>query len=56
MLMVVCRTKSMSDLVTNAMMEATEYKYRVPGGLEDANNNILQGKAHSGMLNLGKDH
>ena len=55
-LMVVYETKSMSDLITDAMMEATYYKYRVPGGLEDKNNNILRGKAQSGMVNLGKDH
>ena len=56
MLMVVYETKSMSDLITDAMMETTYYKYRVPGGLEDKNNNILRGKAQSGMVNLGKDH
>ena len=56
MLMVVYETKSMSDLITDAMMEATYYKYRVPGGLEDKNNDILRGKAQSGMVNLGKDH
>ncbi len=42
-LMVVRGTKSMSDLITDAMMEATDYEY-----------NGVQGKAHIGMARSGE--
>ncbi len=42
-LMVVRGTKSMSDLMTDAMMEATDYEY-----------NGVQGKAHIGMVRSGE--
>ena len=42
-LMVVRGTKSMSDLITDAMMEATDYEY-----------NGVQGKAHIGMVRSGE--
>jgi len=42
-LMVVHGTKSMSDPITDAMMEATNYEYSIPGEGED---NIIQGKVH----------
>jgi len=51
-LMVVRGTKSMSDLITDAMMEATDYEYCLPG--EGGEDNIIQGKAHSGMVQSGK--
>jgi len=41
-LMVVRGTKSMSDLITDAMMEATDYEY-----------NGVHGEAHSGMTRAG---
>lgn len=57
-LMVVRGTKSMSDLITDAMIEASDYGYTIPGAAaaakvvgEDA---ILRGKAHSGMQLSGK--
>jgi len=54
-LMVVRGTKTMSDLITDAMMEATDYEY-APPGLCDENNNpiILRGQAHGGMQESGK--
>jgi hypothetical protein len=54
-LMVVRGTKTMSDLITDAMMEAADYEYVHPGSYDDANNpNILCGKAHGGMQESGK--
>ncbi|KAL7527514.1 hypothetical protein ACHAXR_001994, partial [Thalassiosira sp. AJA248-18] len=50
-LIVVRGTKSMSDLITDAMMEATDYEYTIPG---DGEGNVIQGKAHSGMVQSGK--
>ncbi len=51
-LMVVRGTKSMSDLITDAMMEATDYEIPVPGSDNDGGS--LRGKAHSGMILSGK--
>ena len=52
-LVVVRGTKSMSDLITDGMMEAAEYEYAIPG--EDENEiGVIQGKAHSGMVQSGK--
>lgn len=48
-LMVVRGTKTMSDLITDAMMDATDYEYRIPNS-----NEIIRGKAHGGMLESGK--
>ena len=68
-LMVVRGTKSMSDLITDAMMEATDYEYSLPDGVyvdfaneEDdgsggnvaGTRNAIRGKAHSGMVQSGK--
>ena len=53
-LMVVRGTKSMSDLITDAMMEASDYEYAIPGGRKDGKDAILCGKAHSGMQLSGK--
>ena len=53
-LMVVRGTKSMSDLITDAMMEASDYEYAIPGGRKDGKDSILRGKAHSGMQLSGK--
>ncbi|KAL7482511.1 hypothetical protein ACHAW6_008190 [Cyclotella cf. meneghiniana] len=47
-LMVVRGTKSMSDLMTDALLEATNYECR------DKNGEIIRGKAHSGMVKSGK--
>ncbi|EED89758.1 predicted protein [Thalassiosira pseudonana CCMP1335] len=52
-LMVVRGTKSMSDLITDAMMEATDYEYRL-GNAADGEGNAIKGKAHSGMVQSGK--
>jgi len=51
-LMVVRGTKSMSDLITDAMMEATDYEIPVPGN--DNNGSSIRGKAHSGMIQSGQ--
>ncbi|KAL3791048.1 hypothetical protein ACHAW5_002825 [Stephanodiscus triporus] len=55
-LMVVRGTKSMSDLITDAMMAASDYEYAVPGGegREDGKDSIIRGKAHSGMQLSGR--
>ena len=60
-LMVVRGTKSMSDLITDAMMEASDYEYAIPGVAAAAvaaakvgEDSILCGKAHSGMQLSGK--
>jgi hypothetical protein len=53
-LMVVRGTKSMSDLITDAMMDASDYEYAIPGGGEDGKDAILRGKVHSGMQLSGK--
>ena len=54
-LLVVRGTKSMSDLITDAMMEATDYEYAHPGSYDEHNNPIiLRGKAHGGMQESGK--
>lgn len=54
-LMVVRGTKSMSDLITDAMMEASDYDYAIPGvAAKVGENAILRGKAHSGMQLSGK--
>ena len=47
-LLVVRGTKSMSDLMTDALLEATDYEY-----LHD-NGQVLRGKAHSGMVKSGQ--
>ena len=47
-LMVVRGTKSMSDLMTDALLEATDYEY------VGENGDVLRGKAHSGMVKAGK--
>jgi hypothetical protein len=43
----------MSDLITDAMMEATDYEYRL-GNAADGEGNAIKGKAHSGMVQSGK--
>ena len=55
-LMVVRGTKSMSDLITDAMMEASDYDYAIPGvaAAKVGKDTILRGKAHSGMQLSGK--
>jgi hypothetical protein len=55
-LMVVRGTKSMSDLITDAMMEASDYDYAIPGvaAAKVGEDTILRGKAHSGMQLSGK--
>ncbi len=54
-LLVVRGTKTMSDLITDAMMEAVDYEYVHPGLYDDTNNpSILHGKAHGGMQESGK--
>jgi hypothetical protein len=54
-LMVVRGTKTMSDLITDAMMEATDYEYAPPGFCDENNNPvILRGQAHGGMQESGK--
>jgi hypothetical protein len=54
--MVVRGTKSMSDLITDAMMEASDYDYAIPGvaAAKVGQDAILRGKAHSGMQLSGK--
>jgi hypothetical protein len=47
-LIVVRGTKSMSDLMTDALIEATDYEYK------DNKGEVLQGKAHSGMVRSGQ--
>lgn len=47
-LLVVRGTKSMSDLMTDALLEATDYEYL------DDNGQVLRGKAHSGMVKSGQ--
>jgi hypothetical protein len=47
-LMVVRGTKSMSDLMTDALLEAMNYECL------DKNGEIIRGKAHSGMVKSGK--
>eukprot|EP00804_Cyclotella_cryptica_P015086 CCRYP_000664-RB/>CCRYP_000664-RB protein AED:0.05 eAED:0.05 QI:243/1/1/1/1/1/2/1943/782 len=47
-LMVVRGTKSMSDLLTDALLEATDYE------CFDENGEIIRGKAHSGIVKSGK--
>eukprot|EP00956_Cyclotella_meneghiniana_P009233 scaffold12677_cov63-Cyclotella_meneghiniana.AAC.3 len=47
-LMVVRGTKSMSDLMTDALLEATDYECL------DDNGQVLRGKAHSGMVKSGQ--
>lgn len=47
-LMVVRGTKSMSDLMTDALIEATDYEYK------DSNGEVFRGKAHSGMVKSGQ--
>jgi len=42
----------MSDLITDAMMEATDYEIPVPGN--DNNGSSIRGKAHSGMIQSGQ--
>jgi len=51
-LMVVRGTKSMSDLITDAMMEASEYVYDPPG--REDKNRVIRGFAHGGMVRSGK--
>jgi hypothetical protein len=48
-LLVVRGTKSMSDLITDALMEASDYEY-TPQGMSTT----IKGKAHSGMQSSGK--
>jgi len=50
-LMVVRGTKNFSDLITDAMMEATDYEYTPPN---DKGGNVIKGKAHSGLQLSGK--
>ena len=47
-LMCVRGTKSMSDLMTDALLDATDYEYM------DETGDVLQGKAHGGMVKAGK--
>ena len=47
-LLVVRGTKSMSDLMTDALLEASDYEYI------ESNGEILRGKAHSGMVKSGQ--
>jgi len=49
--MVVRGTKNFSDLITDAMMEASDYEYTSPN---DKGGDIIKGKAHSGMQLSGK--
>lgn len=53
-LMVVRGTKSMPDLITDAMMKESDYEYSVPGEKKDGSGTVLWGKAHSGMQLSGK--
>jgi hypothetical protein len=53
-LMVVRGTKSMSDLITDAMMAASDYEYAIPCEGKDGEDSILRGKAHSGMQLSGR--
>ena len=48
-LLVVRGTKSMSDLITDALMEASDYEY-TPQGMSTT----IKGKAHGGMQSSGK--
>ena len=50
-LMVVRGTKNFSDLITDAMMEASDYEYNSPN---DKGCDVIKGKAHSGMQLSGK--
>jgi len=50
-LMVVRGTKNFSDLITDAMMEASDYEYAPP---DCKGGDVIKGKAHSGMQLSGK--
>ncbi|KAL9179224.1 hypothetical protein ACHAXT_008514 [Thalassiosira profunda] len=52
-LMVVRGTKSMSDLITDAMLDGTDYAYALPGGGGEEEL-VIGGKAHSGVLRSGQ--
>ena len=47
-LMCIRGTKSMSDLMTDALLDATDYQY------VDETGDVLMGKAHGGMVKAGK--
>lgn len=54
-LMVVRGTKTMPDLITDAMMEATDFEYAPPGLYNEHHIPIIiRGKAHGGMQESGK--